>query len=180
MSIKPYYKTNSCALYQCDNLELMKQLPDSYIDLIYCDILYGKGRSFSDYQDLKSERNIIDDHYLIRISEMNRLLKETGKIFIHGKERNLERGCHMNDWWTDINSLQTWSPERLKYNTQKPKPLLDRIIESATKENEIIADFYMGCGTTEESAVSLNRKFIGCDIGERACKITQERLEKYA
>jgi len=263
MSIKPYYKTNNCALYQCDNLELMKQLPDNYIDLIYCDILYGTGRNFGNYQDLKPERSVIDDHYLIRISEMNRLLKETGKIFIHcdyhinhwiriildeifeyknfineiiwcyrgggvskkgfankhdtiycyakdgklslynpqfgeysdasktlvnsndgvsidGKERDLERGCHMNDWWTDINSLQTWSPERLKYNTQKPKSLLDRIIESATKENEIVADFYMGCGTTGESAISLGRKFIGCDIGERACKITQERLEKYA
>ena len=51
MNILPYYKTNNCALYQCDNLELLKQLPEKYIDLIYCDILYNTGRKFDEYND---------------------------------------------------------------------------------------------------------------------------------
>ena len=28
----------------CDNLELMGEIEDNTIDLIYCDILYGTGR----------------------------------------------------------------------------------------------------------------------------------------
>ena len=36
-----------------DNLIFMKSIEDNYIDVIYCDILYGNGRKFSDYQDLK-------------------------------------------------------------------------------------------------------------------------------
>ena len=36
-----------------DNLEFMKSIEDNSLDLIYCDILYGTGRKFSDYQDLK-------------------------------------------------------------------------------------------------------------------------------
>ena len=44
------------SLHHCDNLELMKTLPDNHIDLIYCDILYGTGRDFGDYQDLKCDR----------------------------------------------------------------------------------------------------------------------------
>jgi site-specific DNA-methyltransferase (adenine-specific) len=36
-------------IQQGDNLELMKQLPDESIDLIYCDILYGTGKKFKDY-----------------------------------------------------------------------------------------------------------------------------------
>jgi len=36
-----------------DNLELMKTIESNTIDLIYCDILYGTGRKFKDYQDLK-------------------------------------------------------------------------------------------------------------------------------
>jgi hypothetical protein len=54
--MRPYYKTSKCALYQCDNLELMKSLPNNYIDLIYCDILYGTGRSFKDYKDIKADK----------------------------------------------------------------------------------------------------------------------------
>lgn len=34
-------------------------------------------------------------------------------------------------------------------------------------------------GTTGEVALELNRKFIGCDIGERAFEITKKRLENH-
>ena len=35
------------------------------IDLIYCDILYGTGRKFTDYIDLKPNRKVIDDFYFL-------------------------------------------------------------------------------------------------------------------
>ena len=75
----------------CDNLELMAEIPDNTIDLIYCDILYGTGRKFADYQDLKPIRSEIESHYIPRIKEMNRVLKSTGSIYIH---------CdwHINHW----------------------------------------------------------------------------------
>ena len=66
----------------CDNLELMRQIPDSTIDLIYCDVLYGTGRKFKDYQDLKPKREIIEEHYQPRIKEMYRILKDTGSIYL--------------------------------------------------------------------------------------------------
>ena len=69
-------------IYCCDNLELMSQIPDSTIDLIYCDVLYGTGRKFKDYQDLKPKREIIEEHYLPRIKEMHRILKDTGSIYL--------------------------------------------------------------------------------------------------
>ena len=72
---------NKC--YCLDNLELMKQIDDNKIDLIYCDILYGTGRKFKDYTDLKPDRKIIDDFYIPRIKEMHRILKDTGNIFLH-------------------------------------------------------------------------------------------------
>ena len=34
-----------------DNLELMKEISDESIDLIYCDILYNTGKKFRDYDD---------------------------------------------------------------------------------------------------------------------------------
>ena len=38
-------------VFQMDNLELLKELPDKSIDLIYCDILYNTGKKFKDYDD---------------------------------------------------------------------------------------------------------------------------------
>lgn len=66
----------------CDNLELMAEIPDNTIDLIYCDILYGTGRKLKDYQDLKPKREIIEEHYTQRIKEMHRILKDTGSIYL--------------------------------------------------------------------------------------------------
>jgi DNA modification methylase len=65
-----------------DNLELLLSQPDESVDLIYCDILYGTGRKFKDYQDLKPNRIEIENHYIPRLKEMHRVLKPTGSIYL--------------------------------------------------------------------------------------------------
>jgi len=65
-----------------DNLKLLLSQPDESVDLIYCDILYGTGRNFGDYQDLKPIRSEIEAHYLPRLKEMHRVLKSTGSIYL--------------------------------------------------------------------------------------------------
>jgi len=81
-----------------DNLELLKQLPDNYIDLIYCDILYGTGRNFGGYKDLKCDRKVIEEHYIPRITEMHRVLKNTGSIYLQMDTRiNHWVRCIMDD-----------------------------------------------------------------------------------
>ena len=69
-------------IYNEDNLELMKRIPDNSVDLIYGDILYGTGKNFEDYQDLKPIKEIIDEFYIPRIKEMHRILKDTGSIYL--------------------------------------------------------------------------------------------------
>lgn len=82
----------------CDNLELLMELPENHIDLIYCDILYGTGRNFGDYQDLKPDRKIIEEHYAPRLKEMHRVLKETGSIYLQMDTRiNHWLRCIMDD-----------------------------------------------------------------------------------
>jgi DNA modification methylase len=44
--------------------------------------LYGTGKKFKDYEDLQPEKNIIEDHYIPRLKEMHRVLKETGTIYL--------------------------------------------------------------------------------------------------
>ena len=66
-----------------DNLELMKDMADESVDLIYGDILYGTDKDFGDYQDLPADRDEIEDFYRPRIKEMHRILKNTGSIYLH-------------------------------------------------------------------------------------------------
>lgn len=75
----------------CDNLELMAEIKDNTIDLIYCDILYGTGRNFGEYQDLKPIRSEIESHYLPRLIEMKRVLKQSGSIY-------LQMDTRINHW----------------------------------------------------------------------------------
>lgn len=70
-------------IYLEDNLILMRTLPDNHIDLIYCDVLYGTGRNFGAFQDIKSDFQTVSRHYLVRFREMKRILKETGLLYIH-------------------------------------------------------------------------------------------------
>ena len=81
--MKEYYNRLNQVIYNCDNLELLKDLRSGLVDLIYCDILYNTGKKFEDYNDnLGSPREAIE-WYRPRIIEMKRVLKPNGSIFLH-------------------------------------------------------------------------------------------------
>jgi len=68
------------------------------------------------------------------------------------------------------------SKEFLGYPTQKPEALLERIIKASSNENDLIADFFCGSGTTLAVAEKLNRKWIGSDLGKFAIHTTRKRM----
>lgn len=82
---------------------------------------------------------------------------------------------YLRDVW-DIPSVGSATSERLGYPTQKPERLLLRIIESASNDNSIVADFFCGCGTTLAAAQILGRKWIGCDVSPTALRLVKDRL----
>src|SRR3989338_5734865 len=61
----------------------------------------------------------------------------------------------MHDVWEDINFIGPTAAERLGYPTQKPVELLQRIIETSTEPGDVIADFFIGGGTTLATAMGL-------------------------
>jgi len=250
-----------------DNLGMMQELQSESIDLIYCDILYGTGRNFGDYQDLKADRKVIEDFYLPRIKEMHRVLKSNGSIYLqmdtrinhwlrilmdevfgydnfrneitwwykrwsnisfgfqkmhdvilfyskdkskfniqyqdYSKPNEIEdtvrgivdgrlvrlknndgsfkkretenKGVPLHDVW-EMQHIQPTAKERIGYQTQKPKLLIERIIKASSNKGDTVADFFLGSGTTAVVCKELNRKFIGCDINPKAIELTNERL----
>src|SRR5699024_8589529 len=66
--------------------------------------------------------------------------------------------------------------EKVNYVTQKPKALLERIIKSSSNEGDLVADFFVGSGTTCVAAESLNRKWLATDLGRFAIHTTRKRM----
>jgi site-specific DNA-methyltransferase (adenine-specific) len=106
-------------------------------------------------------------------------LKKSDKfqnIILRDAEKN---GTPLRDWWR-INILHPRSKERLGYPTQKPRELLNRIIQASSNKGDVVFDPFCGCGTTIYSAIENDRKWIGCDIAILAIKLIKHVLkEKY-
>ena len=81
----------------------------------------------------------------------------------------------VNDWWSDIYVIQDHS-QRLDYPTQKPEALLERIIKASSNEGDIVADLFVGSGTTLAVAEKLGRKWIGSDLGKFSIHTTRKRM----
>ncbi len=87
-------------------------------------------------------------------------------------------------WYTLVNAKDVWyinmvgrtSKERVNYSTQKPLELVKKAILASTNINSIVADFYLGSGTSIVAASELDRKWIGCDQNPISIVSTTRRL----
>ena len=95
------------------------------------------------------------------------------------KYLNEEEGVLIDNNWDDIGQIPTrGGNERIGYPTQKPEALLQRIIECASNERDIVLDPFVGGGTTVAVADKLNRHWISIDQSVQAIKVTELRLDK--
>lgn len=259
-------------IYCMDNLEMLKKMRNECVDLIYCDILYNTGKKFKDYEDKLGTPQQTIEWYRPRLTEMKRVLKDTGSIYlqcdyrlVHYLKVEMDNIFGFNNfldniiWWhkrggkskyllkryddilfyaKDIKKMKYNQQRGEKYNfngksgqgkllndykgclpypkelidrinngksnfkldkngsylsnvwettvetyhsriydTQKPKALAERIIKASSNEGDVIADFFMGSGTSLVVAKELGRKYIGCDININAVNIASERLK---
>lgn len=86
------------------------------------------------------------------------------------------KGQLIQNLWLDIPIVNSQAKERLDYPTQKPEALIERILLTASKTNDLVFDCFMGSGTTQAIAMKLGRRFIGADINLGAIQITTKRI----
>lgn len=84
-------------------------------------------------------------------------------------------GVYVDNVW-HIDKLNNSSKERLGYPTQKPEALLERIVQSSSREGDVVLDPFCGCGTAIAVAQKLNRQWIGIDITHLAITLIKHRL----
>jgi adenine-specific DNA-methyltransferase len=85
-------------------------------------------------------------------------------------------GVPLSDLWSDVKYVAGGSKESHNYPTQKPEALLERIIQAGSNEGDLVADFFMGSGTTMAAAEKLGRKWIGSDMGKFSIHTARKRM----
>jgi site-specific DNA-methyltransferase (adenine-specific) len=86
-------------------------------------------------------------------------------------------GPKVHNIWDDIPPINSQAGESLGYPTQKPLPLLERIIQASSNEGDIVLDAFCGCGTALVAAQKLKRQWIGIDVSPTACRVMAKRLQ---
>ena len=75
--------------------------------------------------------------------------------------------------WTDIPELM-----RTERSTQKPIPLMERIIKTHSNPGDLVVDTFCGWGTTGVAALGLGRRFLGCERIPEDAKLANNRCKE--
>ena len=125
--------------------------------------------------DLKALRK----HWLISAAQF-RDMKAAGEVkLIDGLPYRFSKVIPVGNLWNEPEMLDSYTRTDVAdaYDTPKPEAVLDRIIRVASEPGDMVADFFLGGGTTAVVAKKLGRRFTGCDISEKACEVTVRKLE---
>jgi len=85
---------------------------------------------------------------------------------------NFDEDKTVDSNWTDISGYA----QLTGYPTENSEDLLERVISSASKYNDLVLDCFAGSGTTAAVAEKLGRHWIMCDFGKHAIYTMQKRI----
>ena len=143
------------------NPALAKKRPLNYFEKIH--IFYKKNKYYPQFTEKrleKNKRNNFNEKFATEtVTVLGNSYKKTG----------------LNNYLYPKN-YQNFYVERGLHPTQKPVTLLEYLIRTYTKENEVVLDFTMGSGSTGVACVNTNRDFIGIELNQKYYKIAQERI----
>jgi DNA modification methylase len=111
------------------------------------------------------------------IEEGRVAIPDGGKVPRYRRFLDESKGLPVGSVWDDINPINSQAKESLGYPTQKPLPLLERILNTSSNENDIVLDAFCGCGTALVAAQKLKRQWIGIDVSPTACRVMAKRLQ---
>lgn len=100
--------------------------------------------------------------------------KKVSHYYNYDLMKEINGGTQMRDVWT-LPAIGKWEKSCGKHPTQKPLPLLGRIILASTKENDWILDPFSGAGTTGIAANILNRRYLGLEREAQFLELSKQR-----
>ncbi|MBQ4639454.1 MAG: site-specific DNA-methyltransferase [Clostridia bacterium] len=140
-------------------------------------LFYRKSRKlFFDITRVPLPRSENRSNHMRRCVDENgrtyRTIQSGGKTYTYYDDEPVYPG----DVWADVSHLQQKDPQRTGYDTQKPQALLNRIILSASRPGDLVADLFGGSGTTAVAAAQAGRRYLTCDISPLSLSVTRKRL----
>ena len=105
------------------------------------------------------------------MKELGRDLVDDDVLFDFDREFKTQ-----DDVFYDISIIKGNAAENLKYGTQKPEKLIDRLVSASCPEGGLVADFFSGSGTTAAVAERSGRRWIASDIGKPSVMVARKRL----
>ena len=100
--------------------------------------------------------------------------KKTPHYFNYDLMKSINGGTQMRDVWS-LPAIAKWEKSCGKHPTQKPLPLLGRIILASTKENAWILDPFSGSATTGIAANILGRRYLGLEQSSEFLELSKQR-----
>lgn len=100
--------------------------------------------------------------------------KKVGHYFNYDLMKLINGGTQMRDVWS-LPAIAKWEKSCGKHPTQKPLPLLGRIILASTKPNAWILDPFSGSATTGIAANILGRRYLGLEQEEEFLELSKQR-----
>jgi DNA modification methylase len=159
------------------------------------DLIWKKGERVSGF--LNANKQFMRNHEQILLFYKNQPLYQP--IFsdgspLHGKGVKYlnKEGVNNNYGYYDTTLPETRKGSTQKYPksvlnfekthpaihpNEKPVLLLEYLIKTFTKPDEIVLDSTCGVGSTLVAAKNTNRKYIGIEIDEKWCDMARERLK---
>lgn len=110
------------------------------------------------------------------IKEGRVAIPPSGNVPRYKRYLSESKGLPVSSVWDDINPINSQAKESLGYPTQKPLPLLERIIRTSSNANDVVLDAFCGCGTAIVAAQNLERQWIGIDVSPTSCRVMAKRL----
>lgn len=94
---------------------------------------------------------------------------------LHGPEKMRWNGGGKHAVW----NFPTQTKDTLQ-PTQKPLSLIRQLVADFTDPDDVILDPFMGSGTTAIAALSLDRRFLGCERDKARYAAAMNRIEAWA
>jgi adenine-specific DNA-methyltransferase len=139
---------------------------------------WSRDRAFEAVANLEkfqteSQGQTLDEYYLNQLAQGNDL------DFVRlGPDKSVQYYVPPRDYklastlWTTIRTRGAVT----EYATEKNEELLSVIVGWLSQEDDLVADFFCGSGTTGAVAEKLGRRWIMCDLGRFAIHTTRKRM----
>lgn len=128
--------------------------------------------------DIAVDLNAQQKHWLISPLQFDKMVQNNEVRIIDGLPYRYSTVEPIGNLWNEPEMLDRYTriDNSEAYATPKPEAVLERIIRISSYPGDYVADFFMGGGTTAVVCKKLGRKFFGCDISQKACDTTIQKL----